>query len=137
MKKLCIAFALFISLGYAQEAKPTQVYFDPNFTNSQCVRIFVDLVRSSDFGFEFWRDEDKSVEWVKEHISFLFDTWDKDIILVKLFFDWQDSGKNEFQGTGTIGFVRYDRKMQTLEDANLEKPLKFDKSLAKKLESCK
>lgn len=137
MKKLCIAFVLFISLGYAQEAKLTQVYFDPNFTNLQCVRIFVDLVRSSDFDFEFWRDEDKSVEWVKEHISFLFDTWDKDIILVKLFFDWQDSGKNEFQGTGTIGFVRYDRKMQTLEDANLEKPLKFDKSLAKKLESCK
>ena len=136
MKKLCIAFILFIGLGYTQEAKPTQVYFDHNLTNLQCVRIFVDLVRSSDFDFENWGG-DKGIEWIKEHISFLFDTWDKDIILVKLFFDWQDSGKNEFQGTGTIGFVDYDRKTQKLQNSLLEKPLKFDKSLTKKLESCK
>lgn len=135
MKKLCIVFALFISLGYAQVAKETQVYFDENLTNLQCVRDFVNLVKSSDFDFTSWRG-DKSVEWVKEHTSFWFDTWDKDTILVRLFFDWQDSSNDEFQGTGTMGFVKYDRQTQRLQDANLELPLSFDKSLAKKLESC-
>ena len=135
MKKLSIIFILFISLGYTQEAKLTQVYFDENLTNLQCVKIFVNLVRSSEFDFKAWRG-DKSVEWVKEHISFEFDTWDKHTILVRLFFDWQDSGGDEFQGTGTIGFVEYDRATQQLQDANLEFPLSFDKSLAKKLESC-
>lgn len=135
MKKLCIVFALLISLGYAQEAKLTQVYFDENLTNLQCVKIFVNLVRSSDFDFKAWRG-DKSVEWTKEHISFEFDTWDKHTILARLFFDWQDSSSDEFQGTGTIGFVKYDRKTQTLENMNLETPLNFDKNLAKKLKSC-
>lgn len=135
MKKLYIIFALFISLGYAQEAKLTQVYFDENLTNLQCVKIFVNLVRSSDFDFKAWRG-DKSVEWVKEHISFEFDTWDKHTILVRLFFDWQDSNR-DFQGTGTIGFVEYNRGTQQLQDNNLELPLNFDTSLAKKLESCK
>ena len=65
LKKLCIAFALLIILGYTQEAKLTQVYFDENLTNLQCVKIFVNLVRSSDFDFKAWRG-DKSVEWVKE-----------------------------------------------------------------------
>ncbi len=135
MKKLCIAFALLIILGYTQEAKLTQVYFDENLTNLQCVKIFVNLVRSSDFDFKAWRG-DKSVEWVKEHISFEFDTWDKHTILARLFFDWQDSSSDEFQGTGTIGFVKYDRQTQKLQDANLETLLHFDKSPAKKLESC-
>ncbi|KAB0573869.1 hypothetical protein F7P74_09075 [Helicobacter pullorum NCTC 12824] len=135
MKKLSIIFILFISLGYAQEAKLTQVYFDENLTNLQCVKIFVNLVRSSNFNFKAW-SEDKSVEWVKEHISFEFDTWDKHTILARLFFDWQDSGGDEFQGTGTIGFVKYDRGTQQLQDSILETPLRFDTSLAKKLESC-
>ena len=136
MKKLCIIFALFISLGYAQEAKLTQVYFDENLTNLQCVKIFVNLVRSSEFDFKAWRG-DKSVEWVKEHISFEFDTWDKHTILARLFFDWQDTANDEFQGTGTIGFVKYDRATQQLQDSTLETLLHFDESLAKKLESCK
>lgn len=136
MKNLCIAFALFISLGYTQEAKLTQVYFDENLTNFQCVKIFVNLVRSSDFDFESWRG-DRSIEWTKNHISFEFDTWDKHTILARLFFDWQDTANDEFQGTGTIGFVKYDRQTQKLQDANLETSLHFDKSLAKKLESCK
>lgn len=135
MKKLSIIFILFISLGYTQETKLTRVYFDENLTNLQCVKIFVNLVRSSDFDFKAWRG-DKSVEWVKEHISFEFDTWDKHTILVRLFFDWQDSSNDEFQGTGTIGFVKYDRQTQKLQDANLETSLHFDKSPAKKLESC-
>ena len=136
MKKLCIAFILFIGLGYAQEAKPTQVYSESNITNLQCVRIFVDLVRSSDFGFENWGG-DKGAEWVKENISFWFNTWDEHTIVARLLFDWQDSDSNEIRGAVAIGSVKYDRKMQTLEDNNLEKPLRFDKSLAKKLESCK
>lgn len=135
MKNLCIAFALFISLGYTQEAKLTQVYFDENLTNFQCVKIFVNLVRSSDFDFESWRG-DRSIEWTKNHISFEFDTWDNDKILVRLFFDWQDSSSDEFQGTGTIGFVKYDRQTQKLQDANLETSLRFDTNLAKQLESC-
>ncbi|TLD79008.1 hypothetical protein LS81_010970 [Helicobacter trogontum] len=135
MKKLSIIFILFISLGYTQEAKLTRVYFDENLTNFQCVKIFVNLVRSSDFDFKAWRG-DKSVEWAKEHISFEFDTWDNDKILVRLFFDWQDSSSDEFQGTGTIGFVKYDRQMQKLQDANLETSLRFDTNLAKQLETC-
>lgn len=121
MKRLSIIFILFISLGYAQVAKPTQVYFDESLITLQCVKIFVNLVRSSDFDFKAWRG-DKSVEWVKEHISFEFDTWDKHTILVRLFFDWQDSNR-DFQGTGTIGFVEYDRQTQRLQDNNLELPL--------------
>lgn len=135
MKKLCIVFALLISLGYAQEVKLTQVYFDENLTNLQCVKIFVNLVRSSDFDFKAWRG-DKSIQWLKDHISFEFDAWDNDKILAKLFFDWQDSSNDEFQGTGTISFVKYDRQTQKLQDANLETSLRFDKSLAKQLESC-
>ncbi|MDY2822686.1 MAG: hypothetical protein SOT27_00250 [Helicobacter sp.] len=134
-KKLCIAFALLISLGYTQEAKLTQVYFDENLTNLQCVKIFVNLVRSSDFDFKAWRG-DRSIEWLKDHISFEFDTWDNDKILVRLFFDWQDSTNDEFQGTGTIGFVKYDRQTQKLQDANLETSLRFDTNLTKQLESC-
>ncbi|MCX2716697.1 hypothetical protein OQH61_02990 [Helicobacter sp. MIT 21-1697] len=101
----------------------------------QCVKVFVNLVKSSDFNFKSWRG-DKSIEWVKEHTSFEFDTWDKHTILVRLFFDWQDSSSDGFQGTGTIGFVEYDRQIQKLQDSTLEIPLRFDKSLAKKLESC-
>ena len=135
MKKLFIFFVLFISLGYTQEAKTTQVYFDENLTNLQCVKVFVNLIKSSDFNFKSWRG-DKSIEWVKEHTSFEFDTWDKHTILVRLFFDWQDSSNDGFQGTGTIGFVEYDRQIQKLQDSTLKTPLRFDKSLAKKLESC-
>lgn len=69
MKKLCIAFALLISLGYTQEAKLTQVYFDENLTNLQCVKIFVNLVRSSDFDFKAWRG-DKSVESIS-HLNLI------------------------------------------------------------------
>lgn len=47
-----MAFALLISLGYTQEAKLTQVYFDENLTNLQCVKIFVNLAKSSDFDFK-------------------------------------------------------------------------------------
>lgn len=101
----------------------------------RCVKIFVNLVKSSDFDFKSWSG-DKSIEWVKEHISFEFDTWDKRIILARLFFDWQDSRNDEFQGTGTIGFVEYDRQTQKLQDVNLEVSLHFDKRLAKSLESC-
>lgn len=131
---ICI---LFLTLTFAQNPHKTRIYFSQNLTqpNPQCVEVFVKLIKTSNYEFEFYRG-DKTIQWVKEHISFEFDTWDNDKILVKLFFDWVDKNSREFQGTGTITWLEYDIKTKTLKDNVQEKELIVDINLANQFNDC-
>ena len=130
-------YILFLTLTFAQNPKETRIYFSENLTqlNPQCVEIFTKIVKTSNYEFETYRG-DKNIQWVKEHISFEFDTWDNDKILVKLFFDWVDKNSKEFQGTGTITWFEYDIKTQKLKDIVQEKDLVINVNLANKLNDC-
>ncbi|QOQ95459.1 MULTISPECIES: hypothetical protein [Helicobacter] len=137
MKRIFIFFILFSSLTFAQNPHKTRIYFSQNLTqpNPQCVEVFVKLVKASNYEFESYRG-DRDTQWVKEHISFEFDTWDNDKILVKLFFDWVDKNSREFQGTGTITWLEYDINTKTLKDNVQEKELIVDVNLANQFNDC-
>lgn len=137
MKRIFIFFILFSSLTFAQNPHKTRIYFSQNLTqpNPQCVEVFVKLVKASNYEFESYRG-DRDTQWVKEHISFEFDTWDNDKILVKLFFDWVDKNSGEFQGTGTITWLEYDINTKTLKDNVQEKELIVDINLANQFNDC-
>lgn len=137
MKRIFIFFILFSSLTFAQNPHKTRIYFSQNLTqpNPQCVEVFVKLVKVSNYEFESYRG-DRDTQWVKEHISFEFDTWDNDKILVKLFFDWVDKNSREFQGTGTITWLEYDINTKTLKDNVQEKELIVDVNLANQFNDC-
>lgn len=128
---------LFLTLTFAQNPKETRIYFSQNLTqsNPQCVEIFTKIVKTSNYEFESYRG-DKNIQWVKEHISFEFDTWDNDKILVRLFFDWVDKNSKEFQGTGTITWLEYDIKTQKLKDSVQDKDLITNVNLANKFNDC-
>lgn len=137
MKRIFIFFILFSSLTFAQNPHKTRIYFSQNLTqpNPQCVEVFIKLVKASNYEFESYRG-DRDTQWVKEHISFEFDTWDNDKILVKLFFDWVDKNSREFQGTGTITWLEYDINTKTLKDNVQEKELIVDINLANQFNDC-
>ncbi|BAM32813.1 MULTISPECIES: hypothetical protein [Helicobacter] len=137
MKRIFIFFILFSSLTFAQNPHKTRIYFSQNLTqpNPQCVEVFVKLVKAGNYEFESYRG-DRDTQWVKEHISFEFDTWDNDKILVKLFFDWVDKNSREFQGTGTITWLEYDINTKTLKDNVQEKELIVDVNLANQFNDC-
>lgn len=137
MKRISIFFILFSSLTFAQNPHKTRIYFSQNLTqpNPQCVEFFIKLAKTSNYKFESYRG-DRDTQWVKEHISFEFDTWDNDKILVKLFFDWVDKTSGEFQGTGTITWFEYDIKTKTLKDSVLEKNLAINANLANRFNDC-
>lgn len=124
-------------MTFAQNPHKTRIYFSQNLTqpNPQCVEVFVKLVKASNYEFESYRG-DRDTQWVKEHISFEFDTWDNDKILVKLFFDWVDKNSREFQGTGTITWLEYDINTKTLKDNVQEKELIVDVNLANQFNDC-
>ena len=137
MKRIFIFFILFSSLTFSQNPHNTRIYFSQNLTqpNPQCVEVFVKLIKASNYEFESYRG-DRDTQWVKEHISFEFDTWDNDKILVKLFFDWVDKNSREFQGTGTITWLEYDIKTKTLKDSVQGKSLVIGANLANKFNDC-
>lgn len=137
MKRISIIFILFSTLTFAQNPKETKIYFSQNLSqpNPQCVEVFIKLAKTSNYEFESYRG-DRDTQWVKEHISFEFDTWDNDKILVKLFFDWVDNNSREFQGTGTITWIEYDIKTKTLKDSVQEKNLAINANLANKFNDC-
>lgn len=137
MKRIFIACILFLTLTFAQNPHKTRIYFSQDLSqpNPQCVDIFTKLVKTSNYEFETYKGN-RDIQWVKEHISFEFDTWDNDKIIVKLFFDWVDKDSKKFQGTGTITWLTYDIKTQILKDSVQEKNLVIDANLANKLENC-
>ena len=137
MKRVFMICILFLTLTFAQNPHKTRIYFSQNLTqpNPQCVEIFTKIAKTSNYEFEFYRG-DKTIQWVKEHISFEFDTWDNDKILVKLFFDWVDKNDKEFQGTGTITWLEYDIKTQKLKDSVQERDLVINANLANKFNDC-
>lgn len=137
MKRIFIFFILFSTLTFAQNPKETKIYFSQNLPqpNPQCVEVFVKLIKTSNYEFETYIG-DRDTQWVKEHISFEFDTWDNDKILVKLFFAWVDNNSREFQGTGTITWLEYDIKTKTLKDSVLEKHLVINANLANRFNDC-
>lgn len=137
MKRIFMVCVLFLTFTFAQNPKETRIYFPQNLPqpNPQCVEVFVKLAKTSNYEFESYRG-DRDTQWVKEHISFEFDTWDNDKILVKLFFDWTDKNSREFQGTGTITWLEYDIKTQTLKDSVQEKHLVINANLANKFNDC-
>lgn len=137
MKRVFMICILFLTLTFAQNPHKTRIYFSQNLTqpNPQCVEIFTKIAKTSNYEFEFYRG-DKTIQWVKEHISFEFDTWDNDKILVKLFFDWVDKNNKEFQGTGTITWLEYDIKTQKLKDSVQERDLVINANLANKFNDC-
>lgn len=141
MKKIFLALILSLFLAFAgeneiQNPQKTRIYFSPNIVpqNPQCVEIFVNMVKES-FDCGYWcADEGK--EWFKEYVSFEFDAWDNDKILVKLFFDWINKNSKEFQGTGTITWLEYDIDTQKLKDSVQEKDLVINANLANKFNDC-
>lgn len=137
MKKAFIVFVLFLTLTFANNPKETRIYFSEDLTqpNPQCVAYFVNLVKTSNYEFGTYM-ENKNIQWTKQHISFEFDTWDSDRILVRLFFDWEGKNNKEFQGTGTITWLEYDIKTQTLKDNIQEKELVVKHNMANKFNEC-
>ncbi|TLD84804.1 hypothetical protein [Helicobacter sp. MIT 05-5294] len=137
MKRIFMVFILSLTSTFAQNPKETRIYFSENLTqpNPQCVEIFTKIAKTSNYEFETYRG-DKNIQWLKEYISFEFDTWNNDKILVKLFFDWGDKNNKEFQGTGTITWFEYDIKTQTLKDNMQEKELVINQNLANKFNDC-
>ncbi|MBC7388135.1 MAG: hypothetical protein H7329_02895 [Opitutaceae bacterium] len=98
--------------------KPSEKGKEPN-----CYDYLTELVRSSNFPF---RNIDKA------KANLLIDKDENGLIFAKIYFDTE--------GTGTLGWVNYNVKSRTLENASayLESPekLTFDGTFAESLETC-
>ncbi len=132
--KAIILTIIMINICFAEDFYKTRIFFNQDLQqpNPQCVNHFVNLVKTSSYDFKVW-SANKDEKWTKEHLSFLFDTWNDEEIVAKLFFD---SKSEDFQGTNTITWIRFDIRKQILQDSIQEVDLRFDKILADKLESC-
>ena len=119
----------------AQEIQKNTRYFNQDLVmNPRCADIFISLVKKSDFDFATWANGyGKSVQELKNNVSFMFDSVDETQILAKLFIN---SDFQEFQGTSTIGWIQYDFNSKTLSDFIQEKELNSSQELANDLESC-
>lgn len=82
---------LFFSLMFANElANPTRLFFSQGINTQspsiqQCVALFAELAKSSDYDFKQWSNDKEDEEYVKDHTSFLIDQWKNDKITAKLF----------------------------------------------------
>lgn len=134
MKKLF----LFFSLIFANElANPTRLFFSQGIDTQspsiqQCVAIFIELAKSSDYDFKQWSNDEEGEEYVKDHTSFLIDQWESDKITTKLFFDW----KNPQDGSGLMTWLEYNLTTGELKNMISEEKLKYDEDIGKKLKTC-
>lgn len=93
--------------------------------SENCYDYLTELVRSCNFPFSEWKIS-------KEKVNLLIDNDDENIIKAKLFY--------ETSGTGTIGWIEYDKKNGKLfnTSANLDRPieLKYELKWKNLFDSC-
>ncbi|RDU73925.1 hypothetical protein CQA57_03680 [Helicobacter anseris] len=125
---------LFFSLMFANElANPTRLFFSQGINTQspsiqQCVAIFIELAKSSDYGFKQWSNDKEDEEYVKDHTSFLIDQWRNDKITAKLFFDWKDPQ----DGSGLMTWLEYNPTTGELKNVISKEKLEYNEDIEKK-----
>lgn len=97
MKTITLTIIIFILTIFSYSIKAA--------TPEQCYAYFTELVRSSNFNFSQWNLKPKSV-------NLIIDEDNNDFIRAKLVIDTD--------GTGTIGWVYFNKKNNTLNDITLD-----------------
>lgn len=129
---------LFFSLMFANElANPTRLFFSQGINTQsqsiqQCVALFAELAKSSDYDFKQWSNDKEDEEYVKDHTSFLIDQWKNDKITAKLFFDWKDPQ----DGSGLMTWLEYNPTTGELKNVISEEKLEYNEDIEKKLQTC-
>lgn len=129
---------LFFSLMFANElANPTRLFFSQGINTQspsiqQCVALFTELAKSSDYDFKQWSNDKEDEEYIKDHTSFLIDQWKNDKIVAKLFFDWKDPQ----DGSGLMTWLEYNPTTGELKNVISEEKLEYNEDIEKKLQTC-
>lgn len=129
---------LFFSLMFANElANPTRLFFSQGINTQsqsiqQCVALFAELAKSSDYDFKQWSNDKEDEKYVKDHTSFLIDQWKNDKITAKLFFDWKDPQ----DGSGLMTWLEYNPTTGELKNVISEEKLEYNEDIEKKLQTC-
>lgn len=129
---------LFFSLMFANElANPTRLFFSQGINTQspsiqQCVALFTELAKSSDYDFKQWSNDKEDEGYVKDHTSFLIDQWKNDKITAKLFFDWKDPQ----EGGGLMTWLEYNPTTGELKNVISEEKLEYNEDIEKKLQTC-